>query len=196
MATLYSPLVYRWCRKQGLQPADAEDVGQEVFASVWRKLEDFRHDGQASSFRRWLYRITINAMRTFWGKNPPALAAAGGSAVLARLTELAEEVVADDSAHAAADEDRAFLVRQALKEIEPEFKATTWQAFWRVSMEGRQVADVARELGVTANAVYLAGSHVRRRFREDFADLVSLAPPSQHSPNKREDDLGSPETSP
>jgi RNA polymerase sigma-70 factor (ECF subfamily) len=181
MASLYAPLVYGWCRKHGLQPADAEDVGQEVFASVCRGLGDFRRDRPGSSFRRWLYRITVNAIREYWRKNPRALAAAGGSAALAKLAELPEE---DSAAEAEPAEDLALLVRQALKQLEPEFKAATWQAFWRVSMEGQPAAEVAQALGVTTNAVYLAGAHVRRRFREEFADLVEQAP----SVGKPEDD--------
>src|SRR6478672_4582250 len=31
---LYAPLVYRWCRRFGLQEADALDVGQDVLRSV------------------------------------------------------------------------------------------------------------------------------------------------------------------
>ena len=38
-------------------PQKAEDVTHDVFLKVYRKLNDFRGD---SSFRTWLYRITIN----------------------------------------------------------------------------------------------------------------------------------------
>jgi hypothetical protein len=31
---LYGPLVYHWIRRKGIQPADAFDIGQQVFASV------------------------------------------------------------------------------------------------------------------------------------------------------------------
>ena len=34
LVSLYAPLVYRWCRHWGLQPSDAENVGQEVFARL------------------------------------------------------------------------------------------------------------------------------------------------------------------
>src|SRR5262245_29431146 len=41
---LYSPLVYGWCRRSGLQDADAADVGQEVFRDVAGAIAGFRRD--------------------------------------------------------------------------------------------------------------------------------------------------------
>src|SRR5262245_31027019 len=37
LVSLYSPLLYRWCRQAGLQAEDARDIGQEVFTAVARK---------------------------------------------------------------------------------------------------------------------------------------------------------------
>src|SRR5262249_43802230 len=59
LVNLYSPLVMNWCRRRyGLQSADAEDVGQEVFRAVAEKIRDFRRDRPGDSFRAWLRRIT------------------------------------------------------------------------------------------------------------------------------------------
>jgi hypothetical protein len=37
MIALYGPEVYRWCRRAGLGPEEAADVGQEVFLAVATK---------------------------------------------------------------------------------------------------------------------------------------------------------------
>ncbi len=52
---------YKWC---GIKE-DAEDIAQEVFVKVARKLKTF---GKRSSFRTWLYRITINTAKDFTRK--------------------------------------------------------------------------------------------------------------------------------
>jgi RNA polymerase sigma-70 factor (ECF subfamily) len=50
--------------------------------------------------------------------------------------------------------------------MQAEFEARTWQAFRRVVIDGQRPADVAADLGLTRNAVYLARSRILRRLRE------------------------------
>ena len=38
----------------------------------------------------------------------------------------------------------------------------------------RPVTHLARDLGMTTNAVYLAKSHILRRIREEFSQLVDI----------------------
>jgi RNA polymerase sigma-70 factor, ECF subfamily len=176
MVSLYTPLVYRLCRLAGLGADDTEDVGQEVFLAVSRKLGDFRRERPGDTFRGWLRTITTHKIRDHWRRNPPALAAVGGSDALQRLGQLAaasSDPSADDSGSGAGDETR-ILLRQALRLLEPHFRGPTWHAFWRVCVGGRSAAEVAKELGMTTNAVYLAKSRVLQRFREEFADLMDV----------------------
>jgi len=51
-------LSYKWC---GVRE-DAEEIVQEVFVKLARKLKSF---GQKSAFKTWLYRITINTAKDF-----------------------------------------------------------------------------------------------------------------------------------
>lgn len=50
--------VYRFLLFLGRDASLAEDLTQEVFASAWRALDDFRGD---ASIRTWLHRIAYNA---------------------------------------------------------------------------------------------------------------------------------------
>lgn len=51
--------VLRWIRALGAPPADHDDLAQEVFVVVHRRLSDF--DGR--NMGGWLYRITVNQVR-------------------------------------------------------------------------------------------------------------------------------------
>lgn len=53
--------VSRWVRALGTPPADREDLVQDVFVVVWRRLPEF--DGQ--NVAGWLYRITRHRVRDF-----------------------------------------------------------------------------------------------------------------------------------
>jgi len=50
------------------------------------------------------------------------------------------------------------------------------RAFRRVVMEEADVKEVAQELEVSVNVVYLARSRILRRLREEFADLIENSP--------------------
>jgi RNA polymerase sigma-70 factor (ECF subfamily) len=54
----YAPRVYHLARRLLGNAADAEDVTQDVFLQLVRKLPTFRG---AAAFSTWLYRVTVNA---------------------------------------------------------------------------------------------------------------------------------------
>jgi RNA polymerase sigma-70 factor, ECF subfamily len=174
LVRLYGPMVFGWCLRAGLQAADAADVGQEVFAAVARAIQGFRHDRKGDTFRGWLYVITRNKLRD--RSIPPGGAGAGGSDAQRRLAEIcAEEAepAMPPSDAIEADEQKA-LYRRATEMVRSEFETRTWDAFWRVFVDGDSAADVASDLGVSVNSVYLAKSRVLRRLREEFAALIDF----------------------
>ena len=60
--------------------------------------------------------------------------------------------------------------------IRADFNEATWAAFWATAVEDRPANEVAAELGVTANAVYLARSRIRKRLRELLVELGEEPP--------------------
>jgi len=51
--------VYSLCLRITRSPADAEDLAQEAFLQVFRKIATFRGD---STFSTWLHRVTVNVV--------------------------------------------------------------------------------------------------------------------------------------
>ena len=60
----YGRRIYEWCAHRGLQPADAEDVTQEVLVKLARRLGEFEYD-PSQTFRGWLRRVTENTIIDF-----------------------------------------------------------------------------------------------------------------------------------
>ena len=54
----YRHLVYNSALKAGMRPAEAEEVVQETFISVSKRIREFRPSPEYGRFRHWLSRIT------------------------------------------------------------------------------------------------------------------------------------------
>lgn len=165
---LYSPLARHWCRRWGVEGADADDVLQEVFRSAAESIATFRRERDGDTFRGWLRAITRHRVLAFCRNHDRRQAAAGGSDAQQRLCEIPEPEATDPEE---ADHFSA-LVHRALIQLRGEFEPKSWQAFWRTTVDDQPSPAVAAELGMTANAVRMAKSRVLRRLREELGDLV------------------------
>ena len=67
---------------------------------------------------------------------------------------------------------RQQLVQRAMQIMQAEFSEKVWQACWQYIVQSRPAADVAEELGITANAVRVYSSRVLARLRTDLRDLL------------------------
>jgi RNA polymerase sigma-70 factor (ECF subfamily) len=165
-ATIYTPLVYGWARRSGLQSADAADVVQEAFRTVAGKLGDFGRGQQEPSFRGWLYAIVRNLVRLHYRRGQLAPRPMGGDESLRQLAAIHDAVPTDDDGSAV--EDRRYLLHRTLKAIERDFEPPTWQAFWRMVVEGESAAEIGPALGMTATAVRQAKFRVLCRLRSEI----------------------------
>ena len=159
-----------WCRRYRLQDADLADLRQKVFLAVARRLADFRRDQTSGSFRGWLHTITRHKVYDHW-RTEAAKAAPGGSDAYEQLLQLSAGDSEDPAAGSDAEE-QGMLYQRAVQLIATDFEETTRKAFWMVAVEDRRPAEVAQELGISTNAVYLAKAHVLARLREEFGDLI------------------------
>lgn len=156
---LYTPLLFYWARRVGLQESDAADLVQDVFTLLIRKLPEFTYD-QNKGFRNWLRTVMMNKWREI-ARRQPSMAAG---------VELPERTVGDDIPILAEEEFQRHLAVRALELMQVEFQPATWKACWECAAVGRPAAEVAAELGMSVNAVYLATSRVLRRLRQELAD--------------------------
>jgi RNA polymerase sigma-70 factor (ECF subfamily) len=167
---LYSPLVFAWCRRFGLQDADALDISQDVLRSVFTKLAQFRKERPGDSFRKWLKTITRNRVLDALRRERRLPKVQEGQPMEA-VADLASDEFLDESDAEPASEQKVVL-RRALDMVRQEFTPRTWNAFWRVAVDEQPVDEVARDLGVSTNVVYLAKSRVIRRLTVLLAEIM------------------------
>ncbi len=176
-ARLYGPIVYSWCREAGLQPDDADDVGQEVFRVVAQKIETFESRRKSSgAFRSWLWGITRLEILYYLRSAKRQPVGDGGTDHHLSLQRLEHE--SDEPKSVNGVTSRQLFLRSAIEILRSEFDARTWQAFWDMAVKGRPAKDIGEELDMTAKAVRQAKFRVTRKLRElleeDFADLIRL----------------------
>jgi RNA polymerase sigma-70 factor (ECF subfamily) len=166
---IYEPLIYRLARRKGLQDADARDLCQDVFRAVAKAARRWVPDPARGSFRGWLYRIARNLLLNFIRHERRHPHGTGDSDV-ARLIDV-QFAAADEPSRRAEEQYRRELFQLAAQAIEPEFTRSTWLAFWRTAVEAGEVAAVARELGLSPGAVYIAKSRVLARLRRRVEEM-------------------------
>jgi RNA polymerase sigma-70 factor (ECF subfamily) len=160
---LYGPLVYRWTRRAELQHADIVDVVQEVFRAVAVSIDRYDRD-LGTGFRGWLWGITRNKLRDFQRRQAGHPAALGGTDALQRLAAVADGALEEDEEPDPETSER-LLLHRALDLIRSDVEPHTWQAFWRLAVEGHAVAEISRDLGMTDKAVRQAKYRLLRRLR-------------------------------
>jgi RNA polymerase sigma-70 factor (ECF subfamily) len=162
---LYTPLLFHWARRIGLQSQDASDLVQDVLTLVFQKLPQFEYD-QSKSFRSWLRTVTMNKFRQWCRKK---------SIGAIDVTQSAWGNVAQHSARAESTWDLNYqqgLVARAMELLEPEFQPATWNALKEYAISGRPAKDVARETGLSVWTIYAAKSQMMARLREELDGLL------------------------
>ncbi len=161
---VYSALIYGFARQRGLQDADAADLMQEVLRSVSGAMGRLNYDPGRGSFRGWLYTITRNKLNTFLSRQKRQVLGTGESGMQERLAE--EAVPGEDALWDQEYERRLF--EWAAERVRNTSGQSVWQAFWQTAVEGKSPKDVARGLGMSVGAVYVAKSRTLAQVREQI----------------------------
>jgi RNA polymerase sigma-70 factor (ECF subfamily) len=145
-----APYVWRALRRLGVREADVEDVCQEVFLVVHRRLDDF--EGRAS-IRTWLYGICLRAAASY--RRRPH-----------RLREEIASTPPEESIPAPQDDDlerKRALARLdvALDELDDDKRAV----FVLYELEQLSMAEIAEATGCPVQTAY-SRLHAARRLVE------------------------------
>jgi RNA polymerase sigma-70 factor (ECF subfamily) len=167
--TIYQPLIQRWIHRVPGLGDEAADVTQEVMLVLVREVPRFERRREGS-FRAWLRQVTVNQVRGYCRKRGrvPVVGLDPADDFLDRLADpddaLAREWDRDHDRHVYA---------KILALVRPDFSETTWRAFRRFALDGLPVAEAARELAISENAVIQAKSRILKRLRDEAGDALA-----------------------
>jgi RNA polymerase sigma factor (sigma-70 family) len=167
--TTYDPLIHSWCRGYGLDGSALEDLCQEIRIKLVDRMRTYQYD-TGRTFRGWLRKFchsrAVDLLRrrrsgvVLFLADQPADALAVLLAVDATGGEEREE----------AESRRSLLLRQAEQvqhAVKQRVEPQTWQAFWRIAVDGRSVRETADDMGMSYAAVFAARKRVGRMLRAE-----------------------------
>jgi len=170
----YWRLIYRVARQAGLDDATAQDVVQNTFIYLSRRMPKFRYDPSRGSFKSWLQRVTRSRVSVFRRR------AEAKEAPLPELPLEDDEIpvweMIPDPAGDKVDEiwQREWeenLVKTALRRLSCKVSAQQLMIFELAALGEVPLKQVARKLDVSLMQVYLARHRVGKLFKEEVRRL-------------------------
>jgi RNA polymerase sigma-70 factor (ECF subfamily) len=163
----YGPMIYRWCRKRGLQEADAQDVTQNVLLKLADKMRAFPYD-PARSFRAWLSTLTRHACCDFLASRQGPDVGTGDS----EMGELLGSVEArQDLAKRLEEAFDQELLAEATRLVRQRIAPHRWEAYRLTALEGLSGAEAAERLKMPVAQVFVAKSDVLQLLRDEVRQL-------------------------
>ena len=161
---LHSPRVYALCLRMVKDTTEAEDMTQEAFLSLFRKIHTFRGESALST---WLHRLTVNIVLMRLRKKLPSVVSIEATAdsddenVLSRSIELGAPDLTLEGAI-----DRINLER-CIEQLPTGFR----KVFVLHDIQGYKHRDIAKLLGRTVGDSKSQLHKARKRLRESLREL-------------------------
>jgi RNA polymerase sigma-70 factor (ECF subfamily) len=162
----YAPRLRAWCRSKGLQPADADDVTQEVLLRVARRMPTFAYD-PGGDFSGWLAKVWESAWKDFVG----GLARGGCGTGDPAVYEALQNIPGGDLTRELADEFDREVLHEALARARPQVSPRDWDIFHDLLFGGKSATAVAQEHQLTLAALGMVKLRVQRKVNREVAVL-------------------------
>jgi len=166
----YGRLIHDWCLHRQLQPADAEDVTQEVLVRLARALKTFEYNPELT-FRGWLRRVTENALADFFRDK--------GRRAKMKQSDSTLETLKDAEARADLVQrlEQSFdleLFERAAAMVQKRVETRRWQAWHLTAIEKMAVEDVSQQLQMKVPTVYSSRYQVQKKISEELQRLEHI----------------------
>ena len=136
-----------------------------------RKLDRFQKESDSDSFRGWLYTLVRNKRIDWLRKHKNDVDAVGGSQVMLLQQQIPDATWEDSEELEDSEQEDVFLFNQAIQLIRQEFGPRDQKIIESLLCENQDPREVAVQLGISRNTIYIVKSRVMRRLREEFAGL-------------------------
>lgn len=159
----YWRLIFNVARKRGISECDAQEIVQDVLASLARKITDY--DAKLGSFKGWLMLHVRRRIAEYWRTG----VAQRRDTLPLISDEMADAQMADHGFETAWDDEwRETWLAAALLRVKSQVNTRHYLVFEMSSLQGASIGEIARTLGMNAAQVYIARHRVGRLVKAEL----------------------------
>jgi RNA polymerase sigma-70 factor (ECF subfamily) len=157
----YRPMIRGWCRRWF--PRETDDMVQEVFVRLSKRLREFHYEPGVGRFRGYLKTVANRLMADLKARAHPVR--------FEGEIPLDQEQARRNLWERLAAEYDLELLEMARERVRGRVAERTWLAYVATAERGRKPVEVARELGMKVGSVYQARYSVLNELRQEIALL-------------------------
>ena len=150
--------------KLGVQQSQIDDLRQDLLIKLWKDIGKFDSTRENSNFRGWLSVVMRHEVYRFFRKNKANNELSETELSLSQESEIDQMI---------EQEWKAYITSLAVEKIKAHFDGNALKVFY-LTLEGKSAADIAVELDMSENSVYVLRSRVKARFQSEIRQLRSL----------------------
>ncbi|SPE52224.1 RNA polymerase, sigma-24 subunit, ECF subfamily [Verrucomicrobia bacterium] len=170
----YRKLIYNTAIRAGLADAEAQDVVQDTFLSVAKKMPEFEYDAARGSFKGWLLQLTGWRIKNQLKKRLPAEPMDRRPEAGTSSTSTARRVPDPASLDMTAVWDEEWqknLLDAAIERVKQKANPRHYEIFYLHAVKKLPAAQVAKTLNVNVAQVYLANHRVAALVKKEVRRL-------------------------
>lgn len=144
----HKKILYKVCHSYCRNPADRDDLAQEILFQLWRSFGSF---DERVKFSTWMYRIALNVAISFYRRE----------SVRERYVREGEEGLLESMGEARADSEDAQTLYRWIGELDPLNKALVI-----LYLDGNSYREIAAVLGISETNVATKIGRIKGAFRQ------------------------------
>jgi RNA polymerase sigma-70 factor (ECF subfamily) len=170
---IYRPILRAYLLMRRLKDSEIDEVTQDVWIKLLGKIQTY--DRARCRFRSWLFGVTHNTLIDHARRRASYARALEGWAEAVLRASPSDSVRMEEEWRRIH---REKILAHALRVVRARVSARAWTCFERRLLRDRPAAEIARELGIEPNAVFVSAHRVMKQVRavcDEFDEDISHA---------------------
>jgi len=162
-SSTYSPYICAILYKSGVNDSTIDDLKQNIMVKIWKSIENFEYNPDKCKFRTWLSTVCRNVIYNHFRDRKvsvPYLEDTSADAKDAEIDAMMEQ------------EWKIYIASKALENVTDRLGEATMKSY-RLFYEGMKAPEIAKELNIQENTVYVHCKRVKEAMAREIILLTN-----------------------